>query len=88
MREIAQTKRRYRCHRICVQLPWEGWRVNHKKVERLYREEGLSLCRRAWKKTTAILHVALPWPSQPGCCYAMDFVYDRLANGRWFKCLR
>ena len=42
MREIAETKRRDGCPRIYVRLRREGWRVNHKKIERLYREEGLS----------------------------------------------
>lgn len=31
--------------------------------------------------------VALPTPTRPGVCYAMDFVHDRLATGRQFKCL-
>jgi putative transposase len=37
-----------------MRLRREGWRVDHKKIERLYREEGLSLCRRARKKATAV----------------------------------
>ena len=86
MREIAETKRRYGCPRIYLRLRREGWQVNHKKVERLYREEGLSLCRRARKKATAVPRVALPLPSQPGRRYAMDLVHDRLATGRRFKC--
>jgi len=86
MREIAETKRRYGCPRICVRLGREGWTVNHKKVERLYREEGLSLRRRPRKKTTSVPRVALPTPTRPGLCYAMDFVHDRLATGRRFKC--
>ena len=65
----------------------EGWRVNHKKVERLYRAEGHSLRRRERKKVTAVPRVALPRPSQPGRWYAMDCVHDRLATGRRFKCL-
>jgi putative transposase len=87
MREIAETKRRYGCPRIYVRLRREGWRVNHKKVERLYREEGLSLRRRSRKKTTSVPRVALPMPTRPGLWYAMDFVHDRLSNGRRFKCL-
>lgn len=87
MRELAETKRRYGCPRIYVRLRREGWRVNHKKIERIYREEGLSLRRRARKKTTAVPRVALSPPTRPGRCYAMDFVHDRLANGRRFKCL-
>jgi putative transposase len=70
-----------------VRLRREGWRVNHKKVERLYREDGLSLRRRGRKKATAIPRVAVPIPTRPGVCYAMDFVHDRLATGRRFKCL-
>ena len=61
--------------------------MNHKKVERLYREEGLSLRRRARKKATSVPRVALPLPSQPGPCYAKDYVHDRKANGRRFTCL-
>jgi len=87
MREIAETTRRDGCPRIYVRLRREGWRVNHKKVERLYREEGLAWRRRARKKATAVPRVALPQPSEPGRCYAMDFVHDRLATGRRFKCL-
>ena len=64
MREIAETKRRYGCPRIYVRLRREGWRVNHKKVERIYREEGLSLRRRARKKATAVPRVALPLPTR------------------------
>ena len=61
--------------------------MNHKKVERLYREGGLSLRRRGRKKSAAVPRVALPRPIRPGLCYAMDFVHDRLATGRHFKCL-
>jgi putative transposase len=87
MREIAAMKRRYGSPRIYVRLRREGWLVNHKKIERLYREEGLSLRRRTRKKLTAVPRVALPRPTRPGACYALDFVHDRLATGRRFKCL-
>jgi putative transposase len=87
IREIAATKRRYGCPRIYVRLRREGWMVNHKKVERLYRDEGLSLRRRARKKATAVPRVAVPPPPRPGLCYALDFVHDRLATGRRFTCL-
>ncbi len=85
IREIAATKRRYGCPRIYVRLRREGWMVNHKKVARLYRDEGLSLRRRARKKATAVPRVAGPPPPRPGLCYALDFVHDRLATGRRFK---
>ena len=87
IREIAETKRRYGCPRIYVRLRREGWHVNHKKVERIYyRDEGLSLRRRR-KKLAAVPRVVLPRPTQPGRCYALDFVHDRLVTGRRYKCL-
>ncbi len=86
IREIAETKRRYGCPRIYVRLRREGWTMNHKKVERIYREEGLSLRRRPRKKAVAVPRVALPMPIRQGVWYAMDFVHDRLATGRRFKC--
>jgi len=55
--------------------------VNHKKVERIYyRDEGLSLRRRRRKKLAAVPWVALLRPTQPGRCYALDFVHDRLVK--------
>lgn len=88
IREIAETKRRYGCPRIYIRLRREGWRVNHKKVARLYdREEGLSLRRRRRKKLVAVPRIALPRPTQPGRCYALDFVHDRLVTGRRYTCL-
>ena len=88
IRDIAERKRRYGCPRIYVRLRREGWVVNHKKVERLYyRDEGLSLRRRRRKKAAAVPRVAVPKPTHPGRCYALDFVHDRLVTGRRFKCL-
>jgi putative transposase len=46
MLEIAETGRQYGCPRIYVRLRREEWTVNHKKIERIYREKGLSLRRR------------------------------------------
>jgi transposase InsO family protein len=43
IREIAQTRVRYGYRRIHVLLRREGWRVNAKRVYRLYREQGLQL---------------------------------------------
>jgi putative transposase len=70
-----------------MRLRREGWRVNHQKVEWIYREEALLLRRRARKKSTSVPRTVLPMPTRPGLWYAMDFVHDRLANSRRFKCL-
>lgn len=52
--------------RICVRLRQDKWRVNHKKVERIYREVGLSLRRRGRKKSVATPCVTLPMPPSAG----------------------
>lgn len=86
IRAIAETKRRSGCHRIYARLRRILVICHPPKIERLYREEGLSLRRRARKKATAIPRVALLIPARSGLCYAMDFVHCRLANGWRFKC--
>jgi putative transposase len=46
MQEIAGKRRRFGYRRIGVLLERKGMRMNHKKLYRLYREEGLSVKRR------------------------------------------
>jgi len=43
IRDLAKTRVRYGYFRIYTLLRREGWLVNHKRVYRLYREDGLSL---------------------------------------------
>jgi putative transposase len=86
LRELAEVKRRYGCPRLYVLLRREGWRVNHKRVERLYREEGLHVRRRR-KKRVAVPRQPLPVPTRPRERWSMDFVHDTLADGRVFRCL-
>jgi putative transposase len=49
LRELAEQRRRWGCPMLYLLLRREGWRANHKRVERLYREEGLSLRRLRWR---------------------------------------
>lgn len=41
--DLVKSRVRYGYFRIYILLRREGWRVNHKRVHRLYRDEGLSL---------------------------------------------
>jgi len=50
MREIAAERRRFGYRRIGVLLAREGFTMNHKKLRRLYREEGLAVKRRRGRK--------------------------------------
>jgi putative transposase len=87
IRELAQTHRRIGCPQIHTRLRREGWTVNHKKTERIYREEKLSLRLRWKRKRPAIARVALPVPQQANQVWSMDFVHDRIWQGRRFRVL-
>jgi len=65
----------------------EGFKVNHKRVERLYRLEGLSLRIRRRKKLRSISRTELPVATRPNERWSMDFVHDKLWNGRKFRSL-
>jgi putative transposase len=62
--------------------------VNTKRVYRLYREEGLQVRTKKRTKRAAHTRVPLPEPSRANQRWSMDFVSDRLADGRWFRILR
>jgi len=63
LRELAEQRRRFGYRRLHVLLCREGHAVNKKRVQRLYRQEGLSLRGRRRKKRHAGLRVVLPGPS-------------------------
>lgn len=65
----------------------EGYLINHKRTERLYREEGLSLRRKKRKKRISHLRVIMDRPQRVNQHWSMDFVSDSLYNGRRFRVL-
>jgi putative transposase len=87
MREVAEQRRRFGCPRIHVMLQREGLVVNHKRTERLYGEEGLSLRVRKRRKRVAMTRIELPQATKPNQRWSMDFVQDQLADGRRFRIL-
>ena len=56
MKEIAETRVRYGFARIHILLRREGWRVNHKRVHRLYCLEGLQVRMRVRRRKRLSLH--------------------------------
>ena len=56
IKEIAATRMRYGYQRIHVLLRREGWLVNHKKVHRIYKEEGLNLRSKRPRRRVAAAH--------------------------------
>ena len=86
LRELARRNRRYGTPRMTA-LVRRQVLVNHKRVERLYREEGLSLPRKRKKRKKAS-GCTRQWrarsPNEVWCC---DFVFDRTQDGRILKLL-
>jgi putative transposase len=68
-------------------LQREGWRINHQRVYRLYREEGLGIRVKRRKKLARVSRVLPPPAVQPLERGSFDFLTDRLANGRRFRVL-
>ena len=68
----------------------EGWLVNHKKVERLWCEEGLQLPhrhkrrKRLYHRDSSVIRLR---PQYPGHIWSIDFVHDKLSSGRSYKML-
>jgi putative transposase len=86
--EIAKVRVRYGYKRIHVLLRREGWQVNHKRVYRIYCEEGLNLrAKRPKRRRSAAQRLQLPSAVQPNESWSMDFVTDSLFNGHRFRAL-
>ena len=87
LRDLAATRIRYGYRRLTVMLRREGWRVNTKRVYRLYREEALQVRTKKRVKSAAQVRITLPEATFVNQRWSMDFVSERLANGRWFRIL-
>ena len=86
LRELAEQRRRWGCPKLYIILRREGWRANHKRIERLYREEGLSLkLRRRRRKRLSHLRVPRERPVAANQTWAVDFIHDSLSSGRRFR---
>ncbi len=87
IRELAASRVRYGYRRLHVLLLREGWQINHKRVYRLYKEEGLSLRLKSKKKRVSQPRVPMPAAIAPNEIWSMDFMADRLASGRQLRLL-
>ncbi len=87
LRELAHQRPRFGYRRLTVLLRREGQHVNHKRVYRLYREEGLAVRRRRRKRIAATERAPIAVPQRSGQQWAMDVLSDTLADGRSFRTL-
>lgn len=88
IKEIALSRVRYGHKRICTLLRREGWKDNHKRIYRIYKEEGLNLrSKRPRRSRAAATRLDRPDNIQLYQCWSMDFVSDALFDGRKFRTL-
>lgn len=86
--EIKKIKRKYPKYgspRITNLLRRQGYNVNHKRVERICREEGwlVKKRRKARRKSSHTGIASLPLVTQPNQLWAMDFVKDQTMSGQF-----
>ena len=87
LRELAGERRRFGYRRLTAMLRREGRPVNHKRVYRLYGEEGLTVGCRKRKRLKAGARRPLVLPTHANQVWTMDFTHDNLAGGRKFRTL-
>ena len=88
IRELALSRPRFGYLRIHVLLRREGWAINHKRVHRLYRLDGLQVRMRVRRRKRMSLHRGpVPRPIAANEHWSMDFVHDQLLDGRRFRVL-
>ena len=88
--DLASEYGRYGYRRITALLRTEGWHVNHKRVERIWRREGLKVPKKQPKRTRLWLNdgscVRLR-PTHQHHVWSYDFVMDRTHDGRALRML-
>jgi putative transposase len=88
IKEIAATRVHYGYRRVHVMLKREGWQDNHKRVYRLYQQEGLSLrLKRPRRNKSARLRQPRHLVTAMNQIWSMDFVADALFDGRRLRAL-
>jgi putative transposase len=87
LHELAAERRRFGYRRLGYLLAREGLKPNHKKLLRIYREEGLKVRRRGGRKRALGTRAPIALPQGPNQRWSLDFVSDSLACGRRFRIL-
>jgi len=88
--KLAKDYGRYGYRRITALLKKQGWEVNHKRVERIWRKEGLKVPqkqpkrRRLWFNDGSCLRLK---PLYKNHVWSYDFVFDRTSDGKVIKML-
>jgi transposase InsO family protein len=90
MIKVACQYGRYGYRRVTDRLNKSGWHVNHKRIERLWQQEGLKVPRRQpkrrrlWLNDGSCIRLRAEYPNH---VWSYDFMSDRTHNGRAFRLL-
>ncbi|MEZ5953125.1 IS3 family transposase [Hyphomonas sp.] len=87
LRALAAARRRFGYRRLGILLDREGLGANHKKIFRIYQEEGLAVKRRRGRKRAVGTRSPMHLPEGPNQRWSLDFVSDALSDGRRFRTL-
>ena len=88
VRDLAQVRVSYGYRRLHVLLQREGWQVNHKRVYRLYKQEGLMMRpKKPRRHVSACRRVEKVTAERPNESWSMDFMSDELYNGQRIRLL-
>ena len=88
LRELAAARVGYGYRRLHILLWREGWEVNHKRVYRLYCEEGLGMRQKPPRRRKACMKRELrPKAIAKNECWSMDFMSDQLFDGHRIRLL-
>jgi len=85
--ELAAERPRFGYRRLHILLVREGWEVNHKRIQRMYREEKLAVRRKRRKRVAQTARQPKLLPEGPNERWSMDFMADSMATGRGFRVL-
>lgn len=87
LKELAEQRRRSGCQMFHAIAKREGLVINHKRTERVYKEEGLSLTIRRRKKRASYARVEIPRAEKRSELWGLDFLHDSMGNGRKLRIL-
>ena len=87
MKAVAARRRRFGYRRIGVMLERQGMTMNHKKLYRLYSDEGLAVKRRRGRKRARGSRTPMPEALRPGERWSLDFLSDTFGASRRFRIL-
>ncbi len=90
LRKLSRDRPRWGYRRAHAELLGEGWQINRKRVQRIWREEGLRVPQRRRKRQRlgdSTVPAARLRAKRPNHVWAFDFQFDQTADGHLLKLL-